>query len=108
MPLDGDALPGTTEQFNYHNVRKAAMVLRALNHTLRQQIISVIDENKRITVTDLFKKLKLDQSATSQHLAVLRRSGFVSTERDGQFIFYSINAPRIKFIQQCSNEILTY
>ena len=108
MPLDYDAPPETTEQFNYHNARKDAMVLRALNHTLRQQIISVIDENKRITVTDLFKKLKLDQSVMSQHLAVLRRSGFVSTERDGKFIFYSINAPRIKFIQQCSNKLNTW
>ena len=32
---------------DYHNIKKAAMVLRSINHNLRQQVIKTIDENKR-------------------------------------------------------------
>ena len=84
----------------YHNIKKAAMVLRALNHKLRQQVIKTIHENKRLTVTQLYVKLRLEQSVASQHLAILRKAGIVSTERDGKFIFYTINFSRIEAINQ--------
>ena len=76
---------------DYHNIKKAAMVLRAINHKLRQQVLKTIHENKRIDVTDLYVKLRLEQSVASQHLAILRKAGVVSTERDGKNIFYTIN-----------------
>lgn len=85
---------------DYHNIKKAAMVLRALNHKLRQQVIKTIHENKRLTVTQLYVKLRLEQSVASQHLAILRKAGIVSTERDGKFIFYTINFSRIESINE--------
>jgi DNA-binding transcriptional ArsR family regulator len=85
---------------DYHNIKKAAMVLRALNHKLRQQVIKTIHENKRLTVTQLYVKLRLEQSVASQHLAILRKAGIVATERDGKFIFYTINFSRIESINE--------
>ena len=43
-----------------------------------------------MTVTDIYVKLRLEQSVASQHLAILRKAGVVQTERDGKFIFYSL------------------
>ena len=85
---------------DYHNIKKAAAVLRALNHKLRQQVVKTIHENKRLTVTQIYIQLRLEQSVASQHLAILRRAGIVSTERDGKFIFYSINPSRIESINE--------
>ncbi len=85
---------------DYHNVKKAALVLRALNHKLRQQVIKTIHESKRLTVTELYVKLRLEQSVASQHLAILRKAGIVTTERDGKFIFYTINSSRIEAINE--------
>ena len=87
-----DNLPG----IDYPNSKKAAMVLRSLNHKLRQQIIKTIYENKIITVTQLYVKLRLDQSVASQHLAILRKAGIVTTERHGKFIFYKIDPSRVE------------
>src|SRR5450432_2719436 len=83
---------------DYHNIKKAALVLRALNNKLRQQVIKTIHENIRLTVTQLYVKLRLEQSLASQHLAILRRAGIVSTERDGKFIFYTISSSRVEAI----------
>jgi DNA-binding transcriptional ArsR family regulator len=86
-----------------HNVKKAALVLRAINHKLRQQILKLIEESGRMTVTEIYVKLRLEQSVASQHLAILRKAGFVKTERDGKFIYYSVNNDRLevrnKFVQ---------
>ncbi|MEO8412042.1 MAG: metalloregulator ArsR/SmtB family transcription factor [Ginsengibacter sp.] len=91
-----DSLP----DIDYYNIKKAALVLRALNHKLRQQIIKTIHENKKLTVTELYVKLRLEQSVASQHLAILRKAGIVSTQRDGKFIFYTINSLRIEAINE--------
>ena len=87
-------------QIDYHSIKKAAMVLRAINHKLRQQVIKTIHENKRLTVTRLYVKLRLEQSVASQHLAILRKAGIVSTERDGKNILYMINPSRIEEINE--------
>ena len=63
-------------KIDYLNVKKAALVLRAVNHKLRQQILKTLDENKKMTVTDIYVNLRLEQSVASQHLAILRRAGF--------------------------------
>src|SRR5690606_21944528 len=81
---------------NYAEWRKAVLVLRAVNHKLRQRIISVLEENNEMTVTDIYIKLRLEQSVASQHLAILRRAGVVSTERQGKYIYYSLDKDRLK------------
>lgn len=85
------------------NVKKAAIILRAINHKLRQLILKLIDERGKVTVTEIYMHLRLEQSVASQHLAILRKARFVKTERDGKFIYYSVNYKRIaelnKFVQ---------
>ncbi|MGN6294432.1 MAG: ArsR/SmtB family transcription factor [Chitinophagaceae bacterium] len=88
------------------NVKKASLVLRAINHKLRQQILKLIDEQGRITVTEIYVKLRLEQSVASQHLAILRKAGFVNTERDGKFIYYTINTNRIEELNQFVESLL--
>ena len=80
---------------DFLQVKKSSLILRALNHKLRQQMIKLLDENGRLTVTELYIKLRLEQSVASQHLAILRRAGVVITKRDGKFIYYAINYPRV-------------
>ena len=84
----------------YYKIKKAAMGLRSLNHRLRQEAIKTIYESKRITVTELYLKLRLAQSVASQHLAILRKAGIVFTTRHGKFIYYSINYSRLQEINQ--------
>ena len=82
------------------------MVLRALNHKLRQQILGLIDTEKKINVTEIYVRLRLEQSVASQHLAILRRAGIVSTQRDGKFIHYTVNHKRIEEIKKFVNDLV--
>ena len=85
-------------QLDYTELRKAVLVLRAVNHKLRQRIIDLLDTGETMTVTDIYIKLRLEQSVASQHLAILRRAGVVITERQGKFIYYSLNNERLEQI----------
>ena len=97
---------GSSLKVDLLNVKKAALILRALNHKLRQQIIKLIDEQGKMTVTDIYVKLRLEQSVASQHLAILRKAGFVKTVRDGKFIYYSVNGSRIVELNKFVGEFL--
>jgi DNA-binding transcriptional ArsR family regulator len=88
------------------NVKKASLILRAINHKLRQQILKLIDEHGKITVTDIYVKLRLEQSVASQHLAILRKAGFVKTERDGKYIYYTVNASRLDDLNKFTDSLL--
>lgn len=87
-------------------LKKSAGVIRAVNHKLRQQILSLLHLEEKLGVTDIYQKLQLDQSVASQHLAVLRHAGFVVTERQGKQIFYSVNYQRLEELKQFNIRIL--
>lgn len=93
-------------KINYHNLKKAALVLRALNHKLRQQILNLVETEKKITVTEIYVRLRLEQSVASQHLAILRRAGIVNTQRDGKFIYYTVNYERIDEINKMVEDLV--
>jgi DNA-binding transcriptional ArsR family regulator len=99
---------GSNDQIklDYVAVKNAAMTLRAINHKLRQQVVKLLEENKRMNVTDIYVKLRLEQSVASQHLAILRRANIVITERDGKFIHYALNHARIASVAKFVNELV--
>src|SRR5215813_3823826 len=100
-PENGEALT-----VDLLNVKKASLILRAINHKLRQQILKLIDEQGKITVTEIYVKLRLEQSVASQHLAILRKAGFVKTERDGKFIYYAVSSERLEELNKFVKDLV--
>jgi len=45
------------------------------------------------TVSDLVDTVHISQPAVSQHLATLKSCGLVHSTKDGQEVYYSLNAP---------------
>lgn len=105
ITASANGTPGSLN-INYHNLKKAALVLRALNHKLRQQILTLIETEKKITVTEIYVRMRLEQSVASQHLAILRKAGIVATQRDGKFIYYTVNFKRIGEITEVVEDLV--
>lgn len=58
------------------------------------------------TVGELAKKTKMSQPLVSQHLRVLKETGFVHDERSGQEVYYRLNTEHtIKLVQRLVEEI---
>lgn len=83
---------------NYSELRKAVLVLRAINHPLRKLILSLLTQKRTMKVTDIYIALRVEQSVASQHLAILRDAGVVLYERDGKFVNYCLDKERLEQI----------
>ena len=85
-------------KLDYAVLKRAVLTLRAVNHPLRKEMMQLIQEKGKVTVTELYIKLRIEQSVASQHLAILRKADVLTTERDGKFIYYSVNTKRVEEI----------
>jgi DNA-binding transcriptional ArsR family regulator len=105
--LTETAVPSSSElRIDVIQLKKAALILRAVNHKLRQQMLKLIYQSGKMTVTEIYVKLRLEQSVASQHLAILRKAGYVQTVRDGKFIYYSVNAERLEQVHTIAQDLL--
>lgn len=80
----------TRRRFSPEYVALAARMLGILSHETRLNLVLALAQGPA-TVTDLCGFLGLQQSNCSHHLAILRNSGLVVDERDGQFVVYRLN-----------------
>lgn len=71
-----------------------AKVIAVLANPKRLQIIELLGKSER-TVSDLSADLEIAQATTSQHLAVMRKSGVVETRKDGNFVYYRLADQKI-------------
>jgi len=71
------------------NATDAVSLLKGLANESRLMIVCVLSEGE-LSVGQLNQRIKLSQSALSQHLAVLREQGLVQTRRESQTIYYRL------------------
>ena len=83
---------------DYGDLQSAVMVLRAINHDLRQRIIDLLEERREMTVTDIYIALRVEQSIASQHLSILRKAQIVDARRNGKYVHYSLNIERMTYL----------
>ena len=82
------------ELFDMH-----AELCKTLSDPKRLRILYLIG-NKEKSVSELVKQSGLRQANISQHLAILRQKGVVSTKRNGKLVLYRIAFP--KMVKACN------
>jgi Predicted transcriptional regulators len=73
-----------------------AQKLKAVGHPIRLRLLCLIDEGNDPCVTDLWRCLQQPQPVISQHLAILKENGIVSSEVQKTKRVYTIIDPFIK------------
>jgi DNA-binding transcriptional ArsR family regulator len=72
----------------------ASHLFGALSNSTRIRIVEILVPGEH-TVNEIAEALGIGQSGTSQHLAILARSGVVVAEQRGASKYYRIRGPRI-------------
>lgn len=67
----------------------------AMIEPTRCRILAVLGQRGRVCVGDIAKCFNISRPAISHHLKILKTSGLVETEREGQEIYYSARIDRI-------------
>ncbi len=79
----------------------AASKLRAMAHPMRIAIINLLNDKKKLNVTDIYKALKIEQAAASHHLNILKSKGILISRRDGKQIYYALPNDALQNLITC-------
>ena len=82
-------------------LEKAANMLKAIAHPMRIAILSFIEEDKKLTVTEIHKLLNIEQSTTSHHLGILKDKGVLASKREGKNTYYFLKHNTLRQIIEC-------
>ena len=77
----------------------------ALSDKTRLKLLALMSGGT-VSVGFLADSLGLSQPKISRHLAYLRSSGLVSTQRDGKWVYYSIEMPSRREVRHILTETL--
>ena len=66
--------------FNRNFLEDSTETLRAIAHPIRIAIIDLLYNNGQSTVTDIYKKLKIEQAIASHHLRILKNKKVVNVK----------------------------
>lgn len=75
------------------HIMQASLAMKAIAHPLRLKILCVLSDNE-LAVQDIVDNVGTTQSNISQHLAILRDKGVLTTRKDANRVYYRIGDPR--------------
>ncbi len=81
----------------------AASKLRAIAHPMRIAIIDLLNDKQKLSVTEIYSALDIEQASASHHLNILKNKGVLVAKRDGKKIFYSLKSVTLTEIIECIN-----
>lgn len=71
------------------DIQMASQAIKAIAHPLRLKILCVLGEQE-VSVQEIVEQVGTSQSNISQHLAILRDKGVLSTRKDANRVYYRI------------------
>lgn len=74
-------------------------LFKALNDETRRQILELLKEGD-MTAGDIAEAFDISKPSISHHLDILKRAELVTSEKQGQFITYSINTTILEDVLQ--------
>jgi len=82
-----------------------AEICKTLSNPIRLEILSRLRDGKK-SVNEIASLTGVRQATVSQHLAVLRQRGVVSTRREGINVYYDVANPKITRACDLMREVL--
>ena len=65
-------------------------LFKALNDQTRREILEMLKDGD-LTAGEIADKFNISKPSISHHLDLLRQAGLVTSVKEGQFIYYSLN-----------------
>lgn len=79
---------------------EAAECLRTLAHPVRLRIVQLLLHG-RYAVGEVASDCEIPDNVASEHLRLLQRCGFLNSDRDGRFVYYTVAEPHLKPLMAC-------
>lgn len=90
----------TIKLTNLEELSRAAECLKTLAHPHRLRMVQMLLQGD-YTVGELAEACELPSAMASEHLRLMQRCGFLSSEKDGRRVFYRVSEPHLASILKC-------
>ena len=74
-------------------------IFKALNDSTRREILELLKE-KDLSAGEIADAFNISKPSISHHLDILKRADLITSEKNGQFIIYSINTTIMEDVLQ--------
>ena len=88
---------------NIEKLEAVASKLRAISHPMRIAMIDLLAQDNKLSVTEIYEKLNIEQATASHHLNILKNKGVLESKREGKKIYYSLKNIVLTEIIECIN-----
>jgi DNA-binding transcriptional ArsR family regulator len=78
----------------------AAECLKTLAHPHRLRMVQMLLQGK-YTVGELAEACEIPSHMASEHLRLMQRCGFLASEKESRFVYYTIAEPHLANIMAC-------
>jgi ArsR family transcriptional regulator, zinc-responsive transcriptional repressor len=92
--------PGRPKLTPLENLADAAECLKALAHPHRLRIVQMLLQG-RYTVGELAEACGIPSHMASEHLRLMQRCGFLTSEKEGRKAFYEIAESHLANLMAC-------
>lgn len=94
---------GEIVELSIEKLELAANLLKAIAHPIRIAILKQLEGGKKLTVTEIYESLGIEQATTSHHLGILKDKGVLCSRRDGKNTFYFLKHDMLSQVVDCIN-----
>lgn len=74
-------------------------LFKALNDPTRREILQLLKKSD-LTAGEIADQFSISRPSISHHLEILKQAGLVSSRKDGQYRYYSINTSLVEDLLQ--------
>jgi len=92
--------------YTLHFLEESTETMRAIAHPIRIAIIELLFKNGKMSVTEIYESLDIEQAVASHHLRILKGKNVVSVQRDQKFSRYFLANPGFYEIVQILGKIV--
>lgn len=86
------------------DIERASRSLKAMSHPLRLKILCTLGD-KEISVQSIVDLVGTSQSNISQHLAILRDKGILTSRKDANRVYYRVGDARTLLLIEMMREV---
>jgi DNA-binding transcriptional ArsR family regulator len=83
-----------------------AEFFKTLGHPARIRVLELLSQREH-AVAEMLPEVGIEPAHLSQQLAVLRRTGLVTSRKQGSTVYYSLTSPHVAELLAVARQILT-
>jgi len=89
------------KELDIDKLESVANMLKAIAHPMRIAILSLLESEEKMSVSEIHQKLGIEQSSTSHHLGILKDKGVLVSKREGKNTFYALKHENFAKVIEC-------